>query len=204
MYIITGFGRTGTSIVAGIYDELGYAQGVWSEEFRGGYEGTTATEWNKRILSSYYDPAMGDDQKLREISEDLIICKDPRFMSTLGTWIEAGSRIDGIIYCDRNKSDAIQAGSLSGLKLVSEDLNILYRTIVERMLFNLADKHDIPVLILSYPYWMEHKAHAFALLQEFTQRIPRTVSQYEEAFYKIFKTKQDEIDFKIKADRRCI
>lgn len=153
MYIITGLGRSGTSFLATIFTKIGYQMGVWSNELSAGYELEETTIINKHIIAG----DGGENFLLKDVSERVIVTKDPRFMFTLNKWIVSGAKIDGIFYCSRDYNDILKSTSKSlagnmglfiGLDL---EIQIEFMKSFERLFFSICDKYFIPIWKISYP-----------------------------------------------------
>ncbi len=109
MYIITGFGRSGTSFVAALVHQLGIPMGQWNNKVKAGYEHPVVGGSNKSILNGDYWGTIKEKKKLIELSSTLQIVKDPRFIMTLGVWLDAGAKIDGVLFCKRPHADIIKS-----------------------------------------------------------------------------------------------
>lgn len=112
MWIISGIGRSGTSFVAEIFRNCGYYMGEFNESVRAGYEDKDITRINKTILSGEF---FGDNyiQEMVDLSSKKPIVKDPRFMITIGHWLLAGAKIEGVFLCCRDIPQTIQSSAKS-------------------------------------------------------------------------------------------
>lgn len=130
MKIITGSGRSGTSFVAKIIDQVQGLAGsglLWEPDVRAGMEekaivdlNKTLFEWNG-IKRPYSDVWMNDHQiayAKAEIAgagyvDQLNLewqgkwVKDPLFSKTLKIWLEMGLQVEHIIVCTRNPHDSM-------------------------------------------------------------------------------------------------
>lgn len=188
MFIITGFDRTGTSLIAAIFHELGYSQGQWDEKIRGGYEGTPVTEMNKLLLGGAYNETM--NEIMRSMGDEIAICKDPRFMDTLGIWLKAGANIEGIIYCSREHRDAIERKSRCQFEMADIKLRVKHRKLHEDIFFDIATKAGIPILPLRYPLWLQWPKVQLDQIREFVKPIKTTKADYAAAWARAYIPKE--------------
>lgn len=129
MIIITGSGRSGTSITAKLFELCGFNLGPdvrWIERFRAGYEAKRIARMNDQLISQgLWAQAYSSKEKIEslskefgtallKISEEYEVVKDPRFTATLDVWWKAGVPIDLVIICLRDPEDCIESAKHSG------------------------------------------------------------------------------------------
>lgn len=130
MKIITGSGRSGTSFVAKIINQLEGLAGaslVWEEDVRAGMEEKAIVDLNKDLFEwngikrPYSDVWLNDHQiayAKAEIANSNFVgllntdwegkwVKDPLFSKTLKIWLEMGVHVEHIIVCTRNPHDSM-------------------------------------------------------------------------------------------------
>ena len=101
MYIITGFGRSGTSFIAEIFKECGYNMGhLYNDKIKAGWELHEIVSINKSILTGDYWGEEDIQNQMRTLSNEVKVVKDPKFIITLKHWIDAGANIEGIFFVD--------------------------------------------------------------------------------------------------------
>lgn len=157
MHIITGIGRSGTSFICTIFKNLGHEMGVWVESVNAGYESKHIGLHNKKILSGDYGGTSTEKEALLRDSKNTFIAKDPRFMFTLGHWIQAGAAIDSIIFCTRSYTNIIESSEKSNAGMMA-----LFNGMSDRGRKNIckairanfiktAKQNNIPICTINYP-----------------------------------------------------
>lgn len=111
MWIISGIGRSGTSFVAEIFRHCGYYMGEFNKSVRAGYEDKDITRINKMILAGEFLDN-NHIQEMVDLSSKPIV-KDPRFMITIGHWLLAGAKIEGVLLCRRDIPQIMKSSAQS-------------------------------------------------------------------------------------------
>ena len=123
MIVITGYGHSGTRVIAQIYEALGFDlgphNGRWDSDevnmlnggilnkmgavYRGQVRGGTL-EWTRipEAVETF-------KERLQEFARDHDVVKSPSFNHCLGVWCEAGAKIDGVIIVHRDISLSIRS-----------------------------------------------------------------------------------------------
>ena len=183
MYIITGFGRSGTSFISEIFQNAGYKMGQYRKEVDAGFENHAVCQIN---ASLGFSAVLNNDiiNKMRNISNNNKIVKDPRFSITLGNWIEANANIEGIFWCYRDfdeilnstkKSNAGQMQMFRGF----DDIDVKeIMQVLKIAFFNLCNRKEIPLHVINFP----------ESLSDFNQvKCLNAVINNEEHLYKLWK-----------------
>jgi hypothetical protein len=132
MIVITGPGRSGTSVLAAVYKELGFDPGgVWVERTRAGLEDQRFFSLNNQMAAqlgmtmlkrlpkaaaaadeeAVFQPAdwdLLDDVVARNrdsmlaLARETEVVKDPRFSYLLPVWLAAGAAIDHVVITTRD------------------------------------------------------------------------------------------------------
>jgi len=122
MIIVTGTGRSGTSILAKVLKRCGCNfRGGWSDEIRAGLEDPEVVlinemmfrEYNLDISRDFFSKDQIEELSkkygsiLKEISQRIKFVKDPRFCKTLEVWLKAGVSVEFLIVSLRDKKETI-------------------------------------------------------------------------------------------------
>jgi hypothetical protein len=169
MIVVTGVGRSGTSMIAALYEELGFdTGGRWVESINAGLEDARVVEMNETLMAELnlfgakrtlvppawkrtvkrhvspdrlqqarevlargpHLPARGTLQlldwdrmdevvdkhgaKLRELSADRPVVKDPRFRYTLEVWLRAHADVSHVLLSLRELEAAMKSKVAAG------------------------------------------------------------------------------------------
>ena len=109
MHIITGLGRCGSSFVASLVHGSGIDMGRFDPDIMAGYEHSDISAHNKSILNGDYWGTESEKTNLLNASLNTIITKDPRFIMTIGVWIDAGAKIDSALLSIRDYEEIIKS-----------------------------------------------------------------------------------------------
>lgn len=124
MIIVTGTGRSGTSVLAKILKRCGCNfRGDWSDKIRAGLEDPEIVSLNERMFKEYNLDIKSDflnkkqieelsnkyKDLLKSLSQKIKFAKDPRFCKTLEVWLKAGLDIDFLIISLRDKEETLRS-----------------------------------------------------------------------------------------------
>ena len=109
MYIITGIGRSGTSFIGNIFHNLGYDMGKYFPDIDAGFENPEIAHINKILLNGNFWGTHEETEILKAVSVKYKVVKDPRFIITLGIWLQAKANIEGIFLCTRDYNEIIES-----------------------------------------------------------------------------------------------
>jgi hypothetical protein len=136
MIVITGSGRSGTSMMADLYKKLGFDPGGgWDKKIRAGREAPEIVEINNQLnidlqapIKAQQSTSVGQQRwdlvpalaekygpRLRELSNKFEVVKDPRFSWTLRVWFEAQANIDHVIVMMRRVDDVMKSARYAGM-----------------------------------------------------------------------------------------
>lgn len=173
MNIITGTGRSGTSLMAKILIDSNYNLGNdlrFYKSFNAGYENGRVVELNNRIYSKFGKNVLSNawlteeeintavklfGKEIYNISRNIEWVKDMRFSKTLEIWIKSGAKINKVIICKRRFGDAVESALRTGAA-ISDKTQGIVKTIEEFMkryenLVKIIYKYDIPHIYVEYP-----------------------------------------------------
>ena len=161
MKIITGTGRSGTSVTAMIFRDNGLNIGHkvhWYGYKRAGYEAPSVVKVNEAIINGVDGPH--HYELMKRIEEDVDIVKDPRFTKTLPVWIKHGVTPEHVFICMREYEEVIRSAKEtgSGIEEASEqtDEENLQEFLVRiGSIMYWVNKYDIPYTILRYEHFVE-------------------------------------------------
>lgn len=171
MIVITGPGRSGTSLLASVYKEAGAEPGgQWLQGVNAGYEDRRIVLINLAIAESLETTMLGRGaseppvpklsaklrrfvgpelrrslrhryrkafpkrmaglqpidwsrfdatvqkfgKELRELSEEVALCKDPQFCLTLPVWLAAGAKVEHVVVTTRSFQDMVSSRTVAG------------------------------------------------------------------------------------------
>lgn len=156
MYIITGFGRSGTSFISEIFQNLGYKMGQYRKEVDAGFENHAVCQINAKLgFSAILDNNI--KQQMNTVAQNNVIVKDPRFSITLGSWIEAGINIDNIFWCDRDYNDILisskksNAGQMQMFRGFTMQSTVPIMRAIRDAIFDLCERSNINIDIIHFP-----------------------------------------------------
>lgn len=175
MIIITGSGRSGTSITARLFELCGFSLGPdvkWIKRVRAGYEASRVARLNDEIISeglwaqSYASEekleqiALKYKQRLNQLASEYSVCKDPRFTTTLEVWLRAGVKPELVIVCLRRPEECIESAKETGAgfsEAKRRPFAEMYNEYIARMgkLFCTLHANSIPFSILRYSNYVE-------------------------------------------------
>lgn len=121
MIIVTGTGRSGTSVTAKILKESGLSIGrpkdlQWYENISAGLEDKLTVDINKHLIRNDAGTHKYDKRTsyllapmMKGVAEHYEVVKDPRFVFTLEAWLQSGAQIDLVIICMRSYSEVLRS-----------------------------------------------------------------------------------------------
>jgi hypothetical protein len=153
VHIITGLGRSGTSFIAEIFQNLGYDMGEYNPAVDAGFEHPEVTAINKAILNGDgWNP-----YQMKELSQKIFIAKDPRWIITLGLWTKSKCEIDSVIFCARDYDEILKStgNTNAGMMARFQGWDYYYQIKIMRMLdsgfLDICKRHDILLSIIWFP-----------------------------------------------------
>jgi hypothetical protein len=175
MIIITGTGRSGTSILVKILVEYGlpYPTQIWSEKYRAGMEIREIAHLSEMIFGNlgdkegFFNPntfiplekikEFGKRFKtaILEIKRKTMWLKDPRFSKILELWA-LNEVVDHLVICYRDvelaAKSAFETGLAINLRKVTK-VDEVYADFMFRLgyLFHIALKYNIPYTVIKCP-----------------------------------------------------
>ncbi len=183
MIVITGPGRSGTSFMATLYQNLGFDPGgAWNDSIRAGLEERTVVKMNTMLAEELLAPlgppprqplgaqrwdlvdklAERHGKKLRKLALEREVVKDPRFCWTLRVWVAAGAPIEHIVLTFRKVEDVIGSAAHAGMRkptdaVPAEQLNQARSTVIYRMgsVITAAGESGIPHSLLWFPDYLK-------------------------------------------------
>lgn len=172
MIIITGSGRSGTSILTYILFKLGCDFGKTQMNFsrikNAGCETHEIVIINRKIVprvnSAHQDTWLSPRKRAErmsphketmiKLSKSIKFVKDPRFSKTLESWIMAGANIDLVIICLRDPWDVAKSAKRTG-GAISKRFSVHegHQEALARIgnLYYLLKKYNIPFVEVMYP-----------------------------------------------------
>lgn len=176
MIVISGTGRSGTSFTARLLSFLGHSLGRGPrighrKAGRGlaGGEDAQIAGINKALVNSLpVDPSL-----LRGVASCKDAVKDPYFCYTLNCWAEAGAKIDLVVVCWRDFTEAAASAVKTGLALVgpgvgrraAAELSLAQATELfeERyaQLMRAIETHDLPYTKIEFPRSVQDQDYAY-------------------------------------------
>lgn len=182
MIVITGPGRSGTSFLANLYQNLGFDPGGgWEDHKRAGLEERAVVKMNTALCEELGAPigppprtplgqqrwhlvdklADKHGKKLRKLAEERDVVKDPRFCWTLRVWVAAGAPIEHIVLTLRKVEDVIGSAAHAGMRkpvdeVSQEQLNDARSTVTYRIgaVLTAAAESGIPYSTLWFPNYL--------------------------------------------------
>lgn len=158
MHIITGLGRSGTTFIAEIFRNLGYEMGsYYNEEVNAGYENSEVAQINKRIMIGDYWGKSHEIEEMRMVAQKYKVVKDPRFIFTLGIWLQAAAEIQSVFLCSRKLSEIVEssertnAGNLAMFNAYPLSLKLKFARLFEKNFKALLNHYHINWHIIKYP-----------------------------------------------------
>ena len=171
MIIITGTGRSGTSLLAKILKDLGFdIHGGWDEEINAGLEDSRVVSLNMKMLADLgcSDPALGWDSfrpkkgflikkiyqgTINDLNSSLVAAKDPRFSITLPIWLKNGAKIDQVIVSLRPLEEVYQSKIKYRPRFSSKPRSWWLKHLQWQVgfLMKTISDYNIPSLIVNYP-----------------------------------------------------
>lgn len=158
MYIITGFGRSGTSLVSNIMLNLGFDMGVKDKSIDAGFEKFETAVINKAIMAGDTRMNKIDVENYSSMCSDLIVVKDPRFIITIGVWMEyLKDHIQHIFFCERDydaiidSSEKSFAGTMAMFNGWPRNKIKTIMKNIEEGFFDICDSNNITVDRIMYP-----------------------------------------------------
>lgn len=175
MIIITGSGRSGTSITARLFELCGFNLGPdvkWLQRVRAGYEASRVARLNDEIISeglwaqSYASEekleqiALKYKERINQLASEYDVCKDPRFTTTLEVWLRAGVKPELVIVCLRRPEECIESAKETGAgfsEAKKRPFAEMYNEYIARMgkLFCTLHANSIPFSILRYSNYVK-------------------------------------------------
>ena len=183
MIVITGPGRSGTSFMASLYQNLGFDPGGgWEDDKRAGLEERKIVKMNTELCEELGAPigppprtplgkqrwnlvsklADKHGKKLRKLAEERDVVKDPRFCWTLRVWVAAGAPIEHIVLTLRKVEDVIGSAAHAGMRkpvdeVSEEQLNDARSTVTYRIgaVLTAAAESGIPYSTLWFPNYLK-------------------------------------------------
>lgn len=149
MYVITGLGRSGTSFIPEILHNCGYYMVEYNPSVNAVFEHPIISSLNKLIVTGDYSGEKEFNAQMRKESEETVVVKDPRFITTLGLWLKVGAKINGVFLCSRNfqdlkaSSERTNAGFMAIFNCAPFDANMPIMEGLEARLKKLFDVHGI-------------------------------------------------------------
>jgi len=108
LILITGFGRSGTSLLAACFKEAGFKiPNSFYPGSRHGFELDEINQINERIAKGEYV----DPKSVSELVRDYDVLKDPRFSATIAWWVK-NFLVKESYFCLRNV-DSVQKSAIS-------------------------------------------------------------------------------------------
>ena len=212
MIVITGPGRSGTSFMANLYQNLGFDPGGgWEDDKRAGLEERKVVKMNTELCEELGAPigppprtplgkqrwdlvaklADKHGKKLRKLAEERDVVKDPRFCWTLRVWVAAGAPIDHIVLTLRKVEDVIGSAAHAGMRkpvdeVSEEQLNDARSTVTYRIgaVLTAAQESGLPYSTLWFPDYLKDPEGLYASLA-FPK--PLTYDAFLEGFRKTVK-----------------
>ena len=182
MIVITGPGRSGTSFLANLYQNLGFDPGGgWEADKRAGLEERSVVKMNTKLCEELGAPigppprtplgqqrwhlvnelADKHGKKLRKLAEEREVVKDPRFCWTLRVWVAAGAPIEHVVLTLRRVEDVIGSAAHAGMRkpvdqVSVEQLNNARSTVTYRIgaVVTAAAESGIPYSTLWFPNYL--------------------------------------------------
>ena len=183
MIIITGTGRSGSSLLAKLFKELGSpVSGGWSEKINAGLEdpdvvalnckilafsGVKRPEdrWDTALLSQEYALLSANEfsNEIKTIAEKKEIVKDPRFILTLPVWVMSGIRPDKVFFCSRNLDDVARSKMAyqNWEQKLTKKMWINHLQAQIRWFFRWVEAFNLPVFSVRYPDFFENLPEFF-------------------------------------------
>ncbi len=156
MYIITGFGRSGTSFISEIFQNAGYQMGKYRKDVDAGFENHNVCQINAKLG---FSAVLNNDLKsqMNIVAKNNKIVKDPRFSITLGSWVEADINIEGIFWCHRDYDEILisskksNAGQMQMFRGYADiDVKLIMQAL-KTAFFNLCTKNNISLYVINFP-----------------------------------------------------
>ncbi len=182
MIVITGPGRSGTSFIASLYQNLGFDPGGgWENDKRAGLEERKVVKMNTDLCEELGAPigppprtplgkqrwdlvgtlADKHGKRLRKLAEERAVVKDPRFCWTLRVWVAAGAPIEHIVLTLRKVEDVIGSAAHAGMRkpvdeVSEEQLNDARSTVTYRIgaVLTAAAESGLPYSALWFPDYL--------------------------------------------------
>ncbi len=197
MIIVTGPGRSGTSVLAKIYDRLGFeVPGSWNHDrnVNAGYEVPEVARLNYRMINelggvhSMPEPSFIDWQgqekvadrygkEIRAVAKKFKVVKDPRFCITTRLWIMAGVEVDFVAITTRTLDDMRTSRIKMGLPKDNRIWNEFAYEV--GLAVSVCIDYEVSFSILRFPNFIQDHASLYSSL-----RFPKPVT--EEQFKKAF------------------
>ena len=212
MIVITGPGRSGTSFMANLYQNLGFDPGGgWEDDKRAGLEERKVVKMNTELCEELGAPigppprtplgkqrwdlvaklADKHGKKLRKLAEERDVVKDPRFCWTLRVWVAAGAPLEHIVLTLRMVEDVIGSAAHAGMRkpvdeVSEEQLNDARSTVTYRIgaVLTAAQESGVPYSTLWFPDYLQDPERLHA-----SRAFPKPVSldAFMEGFRKTVK-----------------
>ncbi len=174
MIIISGPGRSGTSVLAKIYDNLGFqVPGRWNDRknVNAGYEALDVSQLNQKMVievggahpaqtPTWIDwtkqgkVAEGNKAAMLELEVKHRVLKDPRFCITARLWQMAGVKIDFVAICTRQ----LEAMRLSRVRMNNVPANAAIHNAYAYevgLLVSACVDYQIPFSVLRFPTFLQ-------------------------------------------------
>ena len=192
MIIVTGPGRSGTSVLSKIYDKLGFeVPGPWNydQNVNAGYEIPEVARLNYKMLTelggvhSMPEPAFINwegqqkvadryGREMRTVAERFKVVKDPRFCITTRLWIMAGVEIDFVAITTRE----LDVMRTSRMKMGLPKKNRIWNEFAYEvgLAVSVCIDYEVSFSILRFPNFIQDYASLYSSL-----RFPRHVTEEE-------------------------
>lgn len=188
MIVITGTGRSGTSITAKIFKEAGLSIGKpselqWYENINAGYEDKLTVDINKHLIRNDAGTHKYDKRTsyllapmMKGVAEHYPVVKDPRFAFTLEAWLQAGAQIDLVVICMRSYAEVLRSAresnaGIEGAKdMTDEKIWDEFTKRIGRIVY-WCNIYNVKYKILRYEHYLEDFPYFLGIKKELVEKL---------------------------------